>query len=522
MSTVEAKSDSTNIQAHNLDAKLVWRNWALKYWFPVLLLMLVLFYDTGAHMVRTWWVSASFNHGFIIPLICGWLVYEKLPDLYRVKPEFSWIGVLGMIAGGALWFLGEIASVDVISEAGFVGMIQASVLAIFGKKALKTLFFPVAYLAFAVPFGDQFVPILQDFTAEFIVAGIKLLDIPVQHDGIFISIPAGNFLVAEACSGVRFMIAMVAVGTFFAYVGFNSIWRKATIILLSFIIPIIGNGFRALFLVLIAHWTDMEYATGYDHIIYGYVFFTFILLIFLAIGWRFSDVKQINARQNVEEEDSQINISNVKGKLLSAPLIAVYFVVVSTNFAGAGINAEVNSAAENAQIFENHTSWRRSSVADARWTPIFANADKHERGVFRHSSGQVSVYAAHYFNQIDGKELVQKTNAVGGQDWENAAKSMLKLPSGFMFEKVIETRINHGGQRRLAWTIYYIDGSLIADNYTAKLDTVVSRLRGRGAPGGALLISVIIITDEAAARETLKDFVLSIDNLELYFASQVQ
>ena len=522
MTEADSKTDAGEAIADNPQGRSIWTAWALSRWLPLMILLLLLFYGTGAHMVKTWWASASFNHGFIIPFIAGWLVYEKLPDLYRLKPDYSWLGILGMFVAGVLWFLGEIASVDLVSEAGFVGMIQASILAIFGMKALRLLLFPIAYLAFMVPIGEELVPILQVFTADFVVAGIRLFDIPVHHDGVFISIPAGNFLVAEACSGVRFLIATIAVGTVFAYIGFRSWWRKAMIILLSIVIPVIGNGIRAWLLVMIAHWSEMEYATGYDHIVYGYVFFTIILLVFLAIGWRFSDIKTIDGRQSGEEETVAPAAGQPATVKALVPVITAYVLVAGIWFSGQGINAEINKAHPEMPDFTSFIQWRRSVVDDTVWTPVFANADKEERHLFRAGSRQVSVYSAHYFNQIDGKELVQGSNLITGSQWKRAATEMVDLPEAFPLDKVQEDRINYQGRSRLVWTVYYIDGVLLYDRYDVKLKTVSSRLQGRGAPAGALLISTDILRgDEAEARDALKAFLASASDLKAYFASQI-
>jgi exosortase len=76
-----------------------------------------------------------------------------------------------------------------------------------------------------VPSGAFLVPALQAFTAHFAVAGLHILSIPVYSTGALIEIPAGTFAVAEACAGLRFLIAAVAFGVFFAILTLGSVHR---------------------------------------------------------------------------------------------------------------------------------------------------------------------------------------------------------------------------------------------------------------------------------------------------------
>jgi exosortase/archaeosortase family protein len=135
-----------------------------------------------------------------------------------------------------------------------------------------------------VPFGDFIVPVLQEYTAWFAVWLLQLSGLPMYREGLYISIPAGDFVVAEECSGVRYLIASVALGLIYAYISYRSVWRRAALVALAIALPIIANGIRAWGIIMIAHWTDMEHAVGVDHLIYGWVFFGFVMLLLFWLG----------------------------------------------------------------------------------------------------------------------------------------------------------------------------------------------------------------------------------------------
>ena len=117
----------------------------------------------------------------------------------------AWIG-----AGMLLCLAGRAADVNLMAQAGAVVALQGAVAAFLGLRAALILAFPLAYAAFLVPFGDEIVPALQHLTAQMAIALTHFSGVPAVIDGLYIDTPGGRFVVAEECSGVKFLIAMVA------------------------------------------------------------------------------------------------------------------------------------------------------------------------------------------------------------------------------------------------------------------------------------------------------------------------
>src|SRR5439155_24648513 len=118
---------------------------------------------------------------------------------------------------------------------------------------------------------------------------VHLSGIPATIDGVFIDTPAGLFEVAEACSGVMFLVAMFAFGILAAYVCFISWRRRILFLALSLTVPVLANGFRAWGTVFAAQYVGVKRAAGFDHIIYGWVFFGLVIAATLVLSWRFFD-----------------------------------------------------------------------------------------------------------------------------------------------------------------------------------------------------------------------------------------
>jgi exosortase/archaeosortase family protein len=119
------------------------------------------------------------------------------------------------------------------------------------------------------------VPLLQVVTAQLSMALLGLAGIPAHMEGVFITTPGGYFEVAEACSGVKFLVAMLALGVLIAHVGFRSWPRRLAFVATALIVPVLANGVRAFATILVAAETSNAAASGFDHVVYGWFFFGF-------------------------------------------------------------------------------------------------------------------------------------------------------------------------------------------------------------------------------------------------------
>ncbi|HEX8534565.1 MAG TPA: exosortase A, partial [Allosphingosinicella sp.] len=253
--------------------------------------VLLLFLRDASGMVRIWLESETFNHCALILPIIGWLVWQRLPELRQLQPSAWAPGLLLVAAGAAGWLLGDAGSVAVARHAGLVLMLQGSVVACLGKQVACALAFPIFYAIFLIPAGDELVPPMQTLTAQMCMALLGLVGLPAHIEGVFITTPTGYFEVAEACSGVQFLIAMIAYGALVANVCFRSWSRRLLFMAAAILIPVLANGVRAWGTIYIAHLTSNDFAAGFDHVFYGWIFFALVIALLMAAGWPFFDRK---------------------------------------------------------------------------------------------------------------------------------------------------------------------------------------------------------------------------------------
>ena len=128
---------------------------------------------------------------------------------------------------------------------------------------------------------------LQAITAEIAIALTHASGVPARIEGIHIHTPAGLFIVAEACSGVKFLIAMVTLAVLVCFTRFESWPRRIAFLAACIIVPILANGVRAWATIYVAQYVGAEQATGFDHLVYGWIFFAIVVAALLGGAWRF-------------------------------------------------------------------------------------------------------------------------------------------------------------------------------------------------------------------------------------------
>jgi exosortase A len=253
-----------------------------------LAVLTLLFWPEGAAAIHVWQTSTAYGHCWLVLPISLWLMWERRACLRTLPTRpIAWPCVAA-IPCVLLWLAADALGIMEGRQLAAMALLLLFVLALLGPRLWWALSPGLLYLFFLVPFGAFLTPALQNFTAWFIGAGLDLLGIPNQLSALRIDIPEGSFYVAEACAGLRFLIASIAFGVLFAVTMYRSPGRRAAFIAASCIVPVIANGFRGLGIVLLGHMLGSAQAAATDHVIYGWVFFTTVLLILAVLGmaWR--------------------------------------------------------------------------------------------------------------------------------------------------------------------------------------------------------------------------------------------
>lgn len=254
-----------------------------------LLLFAVAFAEEGRAAVAVWNASTAYNHCWLVLPVAAWLGWQRRDRLAELSPRPFPAAAALMLPAGLAWLAAERLGIMEGRQLAAMGMLWTLILTVLGWRICRAMAGPLLYLVFLVPFGAFATPVLQDATAWMIEMGLRLLDISYHRDGLLIETTAGLFHVAEACAGLRFLIAANAFGALYALVMFRSPGRRLAVMLLAVAVPVVANGLRALGIVVLAAHLGSAEAAAADHVIYGWGFFSAIILLLILVGLLFRE-----------------------------------------------------------------------------------------------------------------------------------------------------------------------------------------------------------------------------------------
>jgi len=451
----------------------VTRSPAAQGWRPALVLIGVamlafalVFQHEGIGAVRVWIGSTAYNHCFLVLPLAAFLLWERRSQISSASPRPVLWPLLVMPFLSAVWLAAAVLDMQEGRQLAVVAMFEVVLLVALGPRVVRLLLAPLLFLFFLVPSGAFLVPSLQTITTDIAAPGLRGLHIPVFADGYMIEIPEGTFEIAEVCAGLRFLIASSVFGCFFSVVMYRSWLRRVLFTALSVSVPIAANGLRALGIIFLAHLEGSAAAVEADHILYGWLFFSLVILVLIAIGMSFA---QKDDRRPVTEAPPL-------GKGSSWRVAVAVPAAVFLALTGPAYAARLDSlfpAFPLPQTDSPHVAapWRARSDAVPDWRPTVHGADREFLETFEGpGSGSIIRYIALYHLRAVGNRLTTTENRVADDiGWRIAERGRAELSLGGRNVTVRRAEIVSGRHRRLVWFFYLVNDKITDELLETKL-----------------------------------------------------
>jgi len=463
--------------------------------FTLLLTAVLMLYSaTGLAMVGIWDRSETFAHAFVVPPISLWLIWRQRASLALLTPRPAPLFLLPMAAVALLWLLGELAAVNAATQFALTGMLVLLVPVVLGWPVARCIAFPLGFLFFAVPFGEFMMPQLMEWTAHFTVAALRLSGIPVYQEGLQFIIPSGNWSVVEACSGIRYLMASVMVGTLFAYLNYRSMTRRWIFVAFSVVLPLAANWLRAYIIVMLGHYSDNKIAAGADHLVYGWVLFGIIMLVMFMVGARWSEP---DAPPPVASQAAPIK---ARPSSLWPTLLALVALLVGPALLVQQLNAQPRlSMGVVAAPVLTASGWQRGAPPVTTFKPHYENPaaalDAGYRAAASATDGPaVGVYVAYYRQQNFDSKLISSNNAlVTSRDaWARIGSGQVADDQGRVLLTTELRGVALGDEtssgRLRVWQVYWVNGHITSRDWQAKLLGAVGRLMGQGDASAVIVL----------------------------------
>ena len=484
----------------------------------LLALALALFGETYWSMVAKWYASETYAHGFVIVPISLWLIWRRADVLERLAPRPDPLALLALAALGAIWLVGELAAVGLARQYAVTAMVPGLVWLLGGRALLRAWLFPLAFLLLAVPVGGFLVPPLMELTADITIPLVRLSGVPVYREGLYFYLPTGSWLVAEACSGIRYLIAAFTLGLLYAYLQYHSLGRRLAFVAASILVPIIANGLRAYGIVMLGHLSEMRIAVGVDHLIYGWLFFGLVMLALFWVGriWQEEEPRAPTARaQPAGTGGAAPRPNRLAGfALAGAAVLALWPAWAgvldrqSVPVAGALQLPEQLAGAPALPAVPESLDWSPSlSAADAEARAAYGNA---------HDGQALLLFVGLYRHQRENHELIAYENALVPRGRENLpgwkligrqGSASVPRPGGGVMEAPLY-HLRDRGQHLLVARWYWSAGESLAAPWRVRVNTAAARLLGDPAPGAYVAVARAWEPGEPAElapRETLAE-----------------
>lgn len=281
MSTVAGPKPVSLEAVPRTDRRLWWLGAA-----ALTILIAFLYKNILFDLARDWWSDPNFSHGFFVPLLSAYLIWQKKDAVASLPTKPSWWGLVVMVGAAGMLSLGILGAELFLSRSSFVFLLGGLVIFFWGWARFRALIFPWAFLFLMVPLPTLVmneITLPLQFLASNLAAGLLgFLGVPVLRDGNVIQLPTMSLEVVEACSGIRSLVSLITLAVIYAYLLEKNKVIQVLLVLSAVPIAIAANGLRIMGTGLTGLYWNPDKAEGFFHEFSGWVIF--ILSLALLLG----------------------------------------------------------------------------------------------------------------------------------------------------------------------------------------------------------------------------------------------
>lgn len=488
-----------------------------------LALLAIAYWDGLENLVNRWIDQEEYSHGFFIPLVSAWFLYERRSAIAGSLGAGSWFGTVAVLVACVLLVVAALTDTFFLAHGSLILAILGLVLACGGWTLLTVTFIPIAFLAFMVPLpyliSAKLTYGLQLLSSELGVTFIELCNIPVYLEGNVIDLGSYQLGVVEACSGLRYLIPFLGLSFIGAYAFRGPSWQKVIVFLAAIPITIIMNGARIGMIGVISQWVGISYAEGVLHYFEGWIVFVGCLAILYAIMVAFAVMNR------TPSPALPMQVANVDARPAATPFrpFAAPFLVALVALAGAAIwvtaaksaPTELPERKELISLAYENPAWRpRIHPLDAAVEAVLGADDYIVADLFPGTKQQVNLYVAQLDYQREDRSWHSPQQCLPGGGWTISQLTREPIANADGPPTVVNRAvIEKGRSKQLVYYWYRQRGREIADEWALKYYLMVDAVTRNRTDGALVRLVTPVFPDEelAAADERLASILAEIN-----------
>lgn len=465
--------------------RLFWWGAAL----PAVLLGII--YSNGiAYMVHKWYADENYGHGFFVPLISLYLIWQQRHRLREKRLQGSWWGVPVLLIGVGLYFIGELATIYVAVHLSLWVVLIGLTLAAIGGEGMQIIAFPLFYLLAMIPLPDFLYQglsgWLQLVSSALGVGCLQVIGVTAFREGNVIDLGPIQLQVVEACSGLRYLFPLAALALICAYLFREKLWKRVLLFLSSFPIAIFLNGFRIGMTGLLVDLYGTQTAEGFFHSFSGWLLFVSSLSILFAEMWLLARIGA--GKRKAFREWFGAGLDPVEASRLSAtgslqtalrPPPSTYLFSVALLVPVLFVSMQINAREE---IVPSRESFTEFPMQVAAWSgkPLvmeeaYRDALRFDDYLLADYQSQervpINLYVAYYGSQKKGQSAHSPRTCIPGGGWEITSLRTIRIDGeGAAIPPLWANRvlIQKGDQKQLVYYWFQQRGRLLTNEYLVK------------------------------------------------------
>lgn len=445
--------------------------------FFIALLLAVLAYWSGlSNAVFRWENQEEYSHGFLIPLVTLYILWEKMGLIKAAIGPPLWSGIIVVIAAISIFIIGEISALFLLIQYSFVLLLLGLSMITIGR-ATKYTAAPILLLLFAIPLPYVIEVVLtaklQLISSSLGVSFIRWFNIPVYLEGNVIDLGVFQLQVVEACSGLRYLFPLMSLGFIAAYFYQAAFWKRSVVFLATIPITILMNSFRIGAIgVMVDNW-GISMAEGFLHDFEGWIIFMACSVILVLLIWLME--KLTNGKASLASVFGVVAVpaSNSQQKSYNNSSTSIPLVIAIVLLAVSYASAQYLD--KRVEVYPGHvsfvnfpmqlTDWRgKHDKLDTQVVEKLGMSDYLLANYANEQNKMVNFYVAYYQSQRKGVSPHSPRVCIPGGGWEINDLQRLQV-NGHPINRVL---IKKGNQRQLVYYWFQGHGRIVANEYINK------------------------------------------------------
>lgn len=509
-----------------LDEKsTIWRisktGWAL--WLVAIIALGILFYDALSYMVYTWDKKEEYGHGFLIPFLTWFFIWQQKTNLEKYEFENGWLGFLFILPGLVMYVAGQLATLYVVVQYAFVFILYGLVYSFTGKRAFKTIAIPLFLLFLMIPLPDflyqNLSAKLQLLSTQIGVFVIRLMDISVFVQGNVIDLGTFKLQVVDACSGLRYLFPLMTLGFIAAYMYKQALWKRAVLFLSAIPITVLMNSFRIGVIGITVEYWGKRMAEGFLHDFEGWIVFMScigILILEMAllsmVGKDKLPLRDVFGLDIPEPfpEDAEVRERGVTKSFIAAITLLVIILMSSIALPD---RHEHYPERKQYSMFPTHFEGWKGRHGDLEQIYIDAlKLDDYAMIDYSDSQGhKVNFYSAYYNSQRKGSSAHSPRSCIPGGGWRIQSLKQISVPNTYINGKQLRVNrlvIAKGDIKQLVYYWFQQRNRDITNEYMVKIYLFWDALTENRTDGALIRLTTEINTEDTleSADKRLSDF----------------